>query len=141
MDPSVRPTRASRTGYRPIWSTTARREAVTEEGVDRKVEAPEDREVVPGAIGVGKTISHPVATRGTVVPGARMAGTVAVVELMQKRSTARASPGEEPSWPKASSHRTILEGGFSQGREELSGLFVGRTTTSLPLGPPNLRGQ
>ena len=70
-----------------------------------------------------------------------MAGTVAVMELMQKRPTARAPRVEGLSWLKASSHRIILDGGFSQGREEPGGLFVGRTTTSLLPGRPNLRGQ
>ena len=104
------------------------------------MEAPEDQEAVLGAIGVGKVISHPVTTRGTVVPGARMAGTVAVMELMQKRPTARATQVEGLSWLKASSHRTILDGGFSQGREEPGGSFVGRTTTSLPPGRPSRLG-
>ena len=66
-----------------------------------------------------------------------MVGTVAVVELKQKKTMARVLPEGELSWFKASSHRTILDGGFSQEREEPGGLFVGRTTTSLPLGQPN----
>ena len=70
-----------------------------------------------------------------------MVGTVAVVELMQKKAMALVLLEEEFSWLKASSHRTILDGGFSQGREEPGGSFVGRTITSLPPGRPNLRGQ
>ena len=109
--------------------------------MDRNVEAPEDLEAARGTTGVGKVTSHPVATRGTVVPGARMVGTVAVVELMQKRTMALVLLEEELSWLKASSHRTILDGGFNQRREEPGGFFVGRTTTSLPPGQPNRLGQ
>ena len=104
------------------------------------MEAPEDREVVLGATGVGRTTSHPVATRGTMILGARMVGTGAVVELKQKRTMARVLLEGELSWLKASSHRTILDGGFSKEREELGGSFVGRTTTSLPPGRPSRRG-
>ena len=139
MGRSVRPTRTNQIGLRPRMSEARRRTATAAEA-DRKVEAPEDREVVPGATGVGRTTSHPVATRGTMILGARMAGTVAVVELMQKKTMARALPEEELSWFKASSHRTTLDGGFSQEREEPGGLFVGRTTTSLPPGRPSRRG-
>ena len=69
-----------------------------------------------------------------------MAGTVAVVELMRKGTMARVLPEEELSWLKASSHRTILDGGFSQEREEPGGSFVDRTTSILPPGRPSRRG-
>ena len=68
-----------------------------------------------------------------------MVGTVAVVELMQKKTMALVLLEEELSWLKASSHRTILDGGFSQERKEPGGSFVGRTTTSLPPGRPSQR--
>ena len=113
----------------------------TEEEVGRKVEAPEDLEVARGTTGAGKGTSHPATTRGTVTRGARMGGTVAAEGLRLRRSTARALLVDGLLWLKASSHRTSLDGGFSQRREEPGGSFVGRTTTSLLPGRPNLRGQ
>ena len=107
--------------------------------MDRKVEAPEDLEVARGTTGAGKVTSHPVTTRGTATRGARTAGTAAVMVPMLRKSTGRAFLVEGLSWLKASSHRIILDGGFSQGREEPGGLFVGRTTTSLPPGRPSQR--
>ena len=104
---------------------------------DRKAEVLEDREVVPGKIGVGRTTSRPVVIRGTMIPGARMAGEAAVVELLQKKTMALVLPEVEPSWHNVSSHRIILDGCFSQERKEPGGSSVGRTTTSLPPGQRN----
>ena len=66
-----------------------------------------------------------------------MVGKAAVVELMQRKTMALVLLEEELSWLKASSHRTILDGGFSQERKEPGGLSVGKTTISLPPGLRN----
>ena len=100
---------------------------------------PGGSEAARGATGAGKVRSHPVTTRGTATRGARAAGTAAALVLTQRESTARASLVEGLSWLKASSRRIILDGGFSQAREEPGGLFVDRTTTSLPPGRPSQR--
>ena len=81
------------------------------------------------------------------VRGVRSAtATCASTTLREFASTAQAQWLEkskkavEPLSSKNSSHGTILDGGFSQEREEPGGSFVDRTTTSLPPGRPSRLG-
>ena len=69
-----------------------------------------------------------------------MDGEAAAAAQKQEKTMALVLPEVELSWLNVSSHRIILDGGFSQGRKEPGGSSVGRTTTSLPPGRPSQRG-
>ena len=136
MDRSARPTRTSRIGLRPKTSVQDRRRTATEAEAARRAEAPEDREADPGETGVGRTVSHPVVTRGAKTRGVLTDGEVAAAARRRETRTSVLSE-VEPSSHSVSSHRIILDGCSSQERKEPGGSSVGRTTTSLPPGQRN----
>ena len=137
MDRSARPTRTSRTGLQPKTSVQARRKTATAAEAARRAEAPEDREADPGKTGVGKTVSHPVVTRGAKTRGVLTDGEVAAAARRREKTRTPVLPEVEPSSHSVSSHRIILDGCFSQERKEPGGLSVGKTTISLPPGLRN----